>query len=381
MTRYVSDHLAGAQIAVIGGGAIGAALTYRLAQAGAAVTIVEERHPGAGTSGRSFAWLNGFRKQPREYQQLNGRSIREHDTLRTELGGDWLHVDGGIYWMHDDDPDAVAELHRGVRQMREWGYRVDRVGPEVAMRELEPDLAIDRSRVSEVYVFPNEGWVETVRMTHALVQAAATRYGTRVVHASVRGLIPSGHGVSGVLLSDGAEISADIVVNAAGVGAAALAKTAGVTLPIRRQPGVLFVTEPAPLGLRHVVHTPDGNLRPDGGGRVMFQREAFDSEMTEDRVVAPDDPLIARALTHARRIAPALDDLRIEAVRVGVRPMPLDGHPIVGFERDVPGLYEVVTHSGVTLCAILARLVTEELSGGSVPDLEPYRPERFSRVA
>ena len=187
--------------------------------------------------------------------------------------------------------------------------------------------------------------------------------------------------MSGVLLSDGAEISADIVVNAAGVGAAALAKTAGVTLPIRRQPGVLFVTEPAPLGLRHVVHTPDGNLRPDGGGRVMFQREAFDSEMTEDRVVAPDDPLIARALTHARRIAPALDDLRIEAVRVGVRPMPLDGHPIVGFERDVPGLYEVVTHSGVTLCAILARLVTEELSGGSVPDLEPYRPERFSRVA
>ncbi|HCG29398.1 MAG TPA: hypothetical protein DEU95_06570, partial [Chloroflexi bacterium] len=46
---YFSD----ASIVIIGAGAVGSATAYRLAQAGAAVTVVERRFPGAGTSGSS----------------------------------------------------------------------------------------------------------------------------------------------------------------------------------------------------------------------------------------------------------------------------------------------------------------------------------------
>jgi hypothetical protein len=42
----------------------------------------------------------------------------------------------------------------------------------------------------------------------------------------------------------------------------------------------------------------------------------------------------------------------------------------------VGNLYHVVTHSGVTLSARLALLVTEELTGGDTAPLEPYRPSR-----
>ena len=111
----------------------------------------------------------------------------------------------------------------------------------------------------------------------------------------------------------------------------------------------------------------------------MIQREAFDTRIADAPDQVPDPRFAVEALEHAARLAPALTGLRVEAVRVGVRPIPLDGHPIVGFEPDIPGLYEVVTHSGITLCAILARLITEELSGGAVPDLDPYRPGRFVR--
>jgi len=377
VTRYVAERLSGAKIAIIGGGAIGAALAYRLAQAGASVTLVERAYPGSGTTGRSFAWINGFRKFPREYHQLNARGIREHTSLRDELGGDWLHTDGGLFWITDDDADAVAALHQSVRQMRDWGYRVDRVAPDVVVHELEPDLTIGAEQVSEIYVCPNEGWIETVRMAQALIRAAMERYGARVVRSSVASLPRSGAGVGGVGLADGTEIAADVVVNASGPEAASVAALAGVALPVRRQPGVLFVTEPAPVSLRHVVRSPGCNLRPDGGGRVMIQREAFDTRLTDppDRLVA--EALASEALDHASRLAKGLAGIRVEAVRVGVRPMPRDGHPIVGFEPRVPGLYEILTHSGITLCAVLARLVTEELCGGSVPELEPYRPERF----
>ncbi len=58
--------------------------------------------------------------------------------------------------------------------------------------------------------------------------------------------------------------------------------------------------------------------------------------------------------------------------------MPKDGHPIVGFEPEVTGLYELVMHSGITLSALMGLLVTEDLLGVDPPELAPYRPERFT---
>ena len=78
------------------------------------------------------------------------------------------------------------------------------------------------------------------------------------------------------------------------------------------------------------------------------------------------------------QVAAALAGVAVEAVRLGVRPMPMDGFPIVGFDPSVGNLYHVVTHSGITLAARLALLVTEELSGGGAEPLEAYRPSRFA---
>jgi glycine/D-amino acid oxidase-like deaminating enzyme len=41
---------------VIGAGVMGASAAYRLAQAGASVTVLEATRVGGGTSGISFAW-------------------------------------------------------------------------------------------------------------------------------------------------------------------------------------------------------------------------------------------------------------------------------------------------------------------------------------
>ena len=43
---------------VIGAGVMGASVAYRLAQAGAIVTVLEAARVGGGTSGISFAWTN-----------------------------------------------------------------------------------------------------------------------------------------------------------------------------------------------------------------------------------------------------------------------------------------------------------------------------------
>jgi glycine/D-amino acid oxidase-like deaminating enzyme len=48
---------------VIGAGLMGASVAYRLAQAGAAVTVLEAARIGGGTSGISFAWTNATKSR------------------------------------------------------------------------------------------------------------------------------------------------------------------------------------------------------------------------------------------------------------------------------------------------------------------------------
>jgi glycine/D-amino acid oxidase-like deaminating enzyme len=378
---FGSDYLRDARIVVIGAGAMGAAISYRLAQAGAEVTTVERRYPGAGTTGSSFAWLNGFSKHPREYHRLNVMSIRDHQDLADELNADWAHVDGALHWARSDEPIQLANLRETIQRLRGWGVRLDQTSPEIAMRELEPDLWIDPEAVPEVYLVHREGWLDSVAMAHGVMRAAITRYGAKLERATVTGLHGPSGAVSAVGLDDGRELPADVVINAAGPEAGRVAALAGVRLALDRQIGMLISTAPAPVWLRHVVRAADVHLRPDGGARLLIQRENLDSHAVEGQPTPVDAPIIQEAVERARAIAPGLAEVPAQSVRTGIRPMPRDGHPIVGFEPSVSGLYTAVTHSGITLSARLALLIAEELAGSDVSELAPYRPDRFAAVA
>ena len=63
---------------VIGAGVMGASVAYRLAQAGATVTVLEAARIGGGTSGISFAWTNAHKKPPKPYHDLNVAGMKAH---------------------------------------------------------------------------------------------------------------------------------------------------------------------------------------------------------------------------------------------------------------------------------------------------------------
>ena len=371
-----SSYLKGAAVVVIGAGAVGSVTAYRLAQAGAAVTVIERRYPGAGTSGSTFAWLNSFGKTPRDYHRLNLRSIGEHQDLARELGGDWVHIGGGITWAHHDDRDHAEPLRERVRNLHQWGYRVETLSPEQVMRELEPDLFIDPDRVEEVYVAPHEGWLNGVGLCHGALSAAVRRYGAQIVRDEVVGLVVQSGAVEGVVLASGERLAADAVINAAGPDAARVAALAGVDLPVDRQPGLLVVTEPAPVSLRSVVHAPETFVHHDGGWRLLLHRDDYDALVETEQPLPAGDPFPLQAIANAAKILPGIAGVRPDGIRLGVRAMPRDGHPIIGFDAGVAGLYHLVMHSGITLSAIVSNLVRDDLLGLEVPELTPYRPER-----
>jgi len=371
-----SQFLDGARVVVVGAGVIGTVLAYRLAQAGAKVTVVERRHPAAGTSGATFAYVNGTDKPPRHYHRLNVMGIRDHEDLADELDGRWLHVTGALHWADPSDAARSAALDQVMRRLDGWGMRVDRLGPRDVTRELEPDLHVDPA-TGTVYLVHRAGWLDPMALAHGAVSAAVERYGASLVQGEIVGFRSASGLLEAAVLADGTALPADLVINAAGPDAAAVARLAGAFVPVERSPGILVVSPPVPARLHRVVYALGVNLRPEGGSRILVQREALDSEADPASPPERDDPRIAGAIAAAARVVPALAGSRPEAARVGVRPMPRDGFPIVGFDPTVANVYHVVTHSGVTLAARLALLVTEELTGGDPEPLAPYRPARF----
>ena len=67
-----------------------------------------------------------------------------------------------------------------------------------------------------------------------------------------------------------------------------------------------------------------------------------------------------------------------ESVRVGERPIPGDGLPVLGRAVELPNFHFAVSHSGATLCLHAGDLVAAEALGVETGDaLAPFRFERL----
>ncbi len=364
-----------AAVIVVGAGSVGANVAYRLAREGARVTVLDAGAPGSGASGASFAWTNSFGKPPREYHDLNVAGMAEHERLAEELGGSWFHRSGNLEWAETDD--GRARLRQAVARLREWNYPVETIGVRDAAA-LEPDLRFAPDVTEAVYA-PRDGWVEVVPMVAALL-AAAVRAGARVEPGQrVTGFVHEGDRIRGVLTAAGGRFEADLVVDCAGHAAGELTGLAGAALPVSGEPGRLIYTSPVATTLSRPIHAPGIHFRPDGAGRIVLAEQAHDQIVGLDAAPSPDGWTPERSLSAAARHLPALAAARVEATRIGVRPMPADRLPIVGAVPERPGLYVLVSHSGITLGPLWGRVAAGEILGRRPdPRLAPFRATRFA---
>ncbi|NJO38350.1 MAG: FAD-binding oxidoreductase, partial [Rhizobiales bacterium] len=178
--------------------------------------------------------------------------------------------------------------------------------------------------------------------------------------------------VTGVGGGDGM-IDAERVVIAAGVGAEAILKSAGIELPMANRFGVMLQSRPVARVLDHIIWGDRLHMKQQADGRIVIG-EVFSEGWTER-----DPGLIAeQMLAEARRHLPEVD-LVIEHVTIGLRPIPKDGMPVVGRAEGLDGLYVAVMHSGITLAPIVGRMAAEEmLDGIRFETLAPYRLSRFA---
>jgi len=360
------------KVAVVGAGIVGSSVAHRLSEGGAEAVLIDRGEPGSGTTSASFAWVNANNKLPREYFELNRAGMGEHERLRDEIGGGWLHSTGNLIWTTDEEQE---NLEKRVERLRSWSYAAEMLLACTVNEKLEPEVVFPDPE-ARIAHFPEESWVDAPALTRTLAKAARSNGALTLVGNAVHGIEVGGEGVT-LRLEDGDTVRADAVVNATGAMAASVAEMVGRKLPLDVFRGLLLrVAVPGePLG--RLMHTPHANVRPDGPGHVLLHHDSVDASLTGD-FAGKEDPLCAELLECARRVLPALAEAEVVEARFGLRPVPADGHSCVGALSGVPGYYEAVTHSGVTLGPLVGRLLAREILIGEVdPLIAPFRPDRF----
>lgn len=376
---------AGRRLVVIGAGVLGASLADELARAGASVTVLDRDRPGEGTSRWSFAWLNANGKTPRAYHDLSVSALAAWDRLARDLEGaaDWYRPVGNLVWVR---PDQWPDLAGRMTLLNRWGYPGEFVSPAL-VAEREPALRLP-ARVREVAWFPDEGYVLTeplitARLRRAAAHGARLRTGPAGEVVAVEERL--GGGVS-VRTADGGRVPADAVVCCAGRWTPEVTAHTGTEVPLVdwRAPGspapaLVVRVGPVTAPPQRLLHTPTVHVRAHGPHAAHL--EAADAAVDLHTPAAELDAWAETLLRRARRLVPALEGARVQARQVCVRPLPPDGLPVVGALPGPPGRYVVATHSGVTLAAHLAELVTAELLRDVLrPELAPFRPERLGTV-
>ena len=373
-----------ARVAVVGAGIVGSAITYHLAKRGLDVTLLDRNAIASASSHGTFAWINAsWAKQPESYHTLNQMGVDAWHRLQQALNLP-IKWGGSLEWF--GATERQDRLSRDVQEQQAWGEPAKML-TQLEASALEPRVAFGGA--GRVALSPRDGALDSVLISQLLVNAAKS-HGARVIeHCEVLRIDETVEDQRQKILGTSCgDIAVDRFVLATGADPSAIQTFAGFDLPQRSTPGVIVITQPMPPVLSHIVVAPGIHIHQRLDGRLVLgeQDGAPENAAHKLRLTARPTrfPNAATASQHAQRLITlakeyltGLPEVNAEEVIIGWRPLPLDGHPVIGPSPADPHAYVAVMHSGVSLAAIVGELVAEEmLTGERAPVLATFRTDR-----
>ena len=367
-------------VAVIGGGVMGCAITWQLARRGVSCALVERATFGAGASGATAGVVGPLWHLDPDDEAMFRLGLRSLELFPqwaaelTDAGVNPEFQQNGVMKLALDDAD-LEELRSYYRWQSRLGLDVQWLEPgDILQRE----PAANPQALAAI-LSPTEGCVRGQRFCDSLAHAAG-RLGARLYERTeVTGLRHSGTRITGIDTTAG-PISAGQVVLAAGPGSGISGRWGApggpLHLPVRgvkgqrillRSPGFMPRT---PVRNSSVYTVP----RLDGNILVASTRE---EGRTDETVTAEG---VATLIAGALWSFPSLADAAFVSARAGVRPATPDGRPIIGPAPGLDGLTIATGHDavGMMLSPGTAELAVNWLLDGAAAPLHPFRADRFS---
>ena len=362
-----------ADVVVVGGGLVGAALSHGLVNSGAKVVILDEGDDAYRASRGNFGlvWVQSKGDGMQEYATWSRESSDLWPDFAAQLGDATginvgHHRPGGLELCLDEvEHEALGLSIRRMHNQPGVGANDREMIDGDAVRRLEPNVGPE---VIGASFCPHDGIVNPLATLRALHQDLRRRGGEYRSSWHVEQIFPEGGGFR-VVSRQGA-VLADRIVIAAGNGSPPLGRQLGLHIPVTPERGHIIVTERTRPLFNHVL----GQIRQTDEGSVMLgatkENVGFDTGFN----LAMAHQVAANAV----RKVPALKSLRAIRSWSALRIMSPDGFPVYQESMDYPGAFAVTCHSGVTLAAAHAmRLAPTLLGAGFNEKFAAFSPRRF----
>ncbi|MGA9980251.1 MAG: FAD-dependent oxidoreductase [Candidatus Sulfotelmatobacter sp.] len=376
-------------VVIVGAGIVGAACADELARRGLRVVVVDADVIGSGATAAGMGHIVVMDDSDAQFA-LTRYSQQLWQELRPELPDDVEYEQCGTIWVAADEEEMNE-----VRRKRDY-YGKRGVPTEVldaqTLRRLEPNL---RPGLAGGLLVPEDGVLYPPCAARFLMERAQKQGAKLQIGVPVAKL-----GRGQVRLTDGTEISAEIIVNAAGASAAEL--TPG--LEIKKRKGHLVITDRYPGFVRHQLvelgylksaHSVTGdsvafNVQPRRTGQILIgSSRQYGAEHKE-----VDHSMLVRMLQRAQQYMPGLAQLSTVRTWTGFRAATPDKLPLIGpWVRDstaeptgaAPGsksIFLATGHEGLGITTSLgtARVLADQITGAK-PEIpvEPYLPSRTAK--
>jgi len=358
-------------LAVVGGGLIGAAIAWGAAREGASVALLDEGDAAFRASRGNFGliWLQGKGVGAPPYMRWSLRAGRLwHDfnaALVDDCGFDigWRRP-GGFHFCFTGE--QLEARRRVAEETQAAGGDIDI--EVVERRHLRQDLPPLGERVVGASYSAADSHVSPLLLMQALHGSLQRRGGLYRSGFRVDRIRPDGQGFS--LASGEERIGCGKVVIAAGLGGRALAQQVGIALPVRPERGQIVVTERVAPYFPYAANC----LRQTEEGSFLFGSSHEDAGLDE----GTDVPTAASLVRTALDVFPALGLAAVLRVWGALRILSPDGLPIYQQSSRHPGAFGVTCHSGVTLASVHALALAAAILKGGLPDeVQAFSSDRF----
>ncbi|NNF53065.1 MAG: NAD(P)/FAD-dependent oxidoreductase [Acidimicrobiales bacterium] len=350
-------------VVVIGAGIIGAAIAYELSRYELSITLLErEVEAGFGTSKANSGIIHGGHHTDTE--TLKGRlewwGNQLWDPLCEELGFGFARVGELTIALTESDLGSLDHLIDNAEEK-------DIADVEMWSREqicaAEPQVT--RGVIAGVFS-PHTAVVNPYEAVFGLVEAAVANAVQFHPNSPVTGLDYSGD--TWTVTTPTATLRSRFVINSAGLGAAAIAKIAGVDgFEIRGRKGEEYLLDKRLRHLvRHVIYpcpTPvsKGTLViPTYDGTIMVGPTAEAVDDLNDTTTTTSGE--SKVFAEARRLVPSLSERDIIAQFAGTRAT-IEGDDFMIGPTEAPGFINVagIQSPGLTAAPAIARYVADIL--------------------
>ena len=311
--------------------------------------LIERSELTAGSTWHAAAGFHALNADP-NVAALQAYTINLYSELEQETGQSCgLHMPGGV--------SIASTPQRWEWLQAQWAVyqtlgidTVHLITPE-EVKERAPIM--DVSGVYGAMFDEIEGHLDASGTTHAYAAAARQRGAEIVLHNRVLELNPQPDGTWSVVTEQGT-VTAENVVNAAGLWAKQVGRMAGVDLPVTPMEHHYLVTEPLPevqaltaelpmmMDLEGVTYA-----RQEQGGLLLGVYELSPKHWNLDGVpwnygielIPPDVERIAPELAVGFERYPCLESAGIRRWVNGAFTFTPDGNPLVGPVRGLPGYW------------------------------------------